>query len=220
MQNFIKHALDELTLQNPNWDIEVSEYLKSDKETGKESFDQLSEILLQIVSQIRDKKMTKTDLLQLLGEYQQYTSFNHMMNFVWNRISIYADYSLLRDMCQSDKYMAQKIVDIIWDEKIYRFNPYFTWKEKIKIDGDDLMYNNLMSRLEKYVIKSIRFSLTYDAMVESLKKDSDMPEEMCRYIAKKIDENMKELKINYILDRLMCLDDNIETLLSDEQTEE
>ena len=57
-------------------------------------------------------------------------------------------------------------------------------------------------------------------MVDSLKKESELPEELCRYIAKRIDENMKELKINYIIDRLARIEDNIGQLLEDESTDE
>ena len=219
MQNLIKNALDELNCNNPNWDMEVLEYLENDKGEGKESFNKLTEILLQIVNKIRDQKMTKDDLKHILSDYQQYKSFDYIFRYIWNKISIYADYSLLRDMCQSDKYMAQRIVDIIWDEHIYRFNPYMIWTEKIKID-DDSIYKNLAIRLNKYVIRSVRYSLTYDAMVESLKTDSELSDEICRYIAKKIDENMKELKINYILDRLIRLDDRVKSSLLNEPTED
>ena len=94
------------------------------------------------------------------------------------------------------------------------------WNEKLKLNYDDSLFDNLVERLNRYVTRCVRFSLTYDAMVEGLKKDSDLPDEMCRYIAKKIDENMKELKLNFILERLIRMEDNIDTMLSDDSSEE
>ena len=220
MKNYIKHALDELTKKFPNWDTDVLKYLENDKKDGKEAFDRLTEILLQVVSQIRDKNITKEELEKIFSDYKQFNCFDHIISFVWNRVSVYTDYSLLRESCQSDKYLAQKIFDIIWDENIYRFNPYLNWNEKLKLNYDDSLFDNLVERLNRYVTRCVRFSLTFDAMVEGLKKDSDLPDEMCRYIAKKIDENMKELKLNFILERLIRMEDNIDAMLSDDSSEE
>lgn len=219
MKNYIKNLFDEFTQKSSNWDTEVSEYLDNDDESGKKSFDQLIEVLTQFISLIRDDKVTKEYLEQLFIEYKHYKSYKYIITFVWNRISIYSDYSPLREAFRLDKFKAQKILEIIWEEYIYRLNPYLNWKDKLVIE-DDSIYENLANRLGKYVSRSVRYSLTYEAMVDSLKKESELPEELCRYIAKRIDENMKELKINYIIDRLVRIEDNIGQLLEDESTDE
>ena len=212
VQNMVHQLLGELNKKYPQWDVEVSEYLETDTDTPNEPYKHLTDILKQIILQIRDKKLVRDDLTQIFSEYKQYKCYDYIVTFVWNRINLYSDYSLLRETHETDKYMAQKIIDIIWDEIIFRFNPYLDWEERLKIDNDST-YRNLAKRLDIYVTKCVRFSLTYDAMVKTLENESEMPEELCRYVAKKVEENMRDLKINYILDRLVRLDQNVDVVL-------
>ena len=84
--------LDELTKKNPNWDTDVSEHLKSNKDSKNESFNQLTEILLQIVNQIRGQKINKAELVQIFSDYQQFKCFDYIIQFIWNRRTDLSDH--------------------------------------------------------------------------------------------------------------------------------
>lgn len=113
----------------------------------------------------------------------------------------------LRAWEAKDPEMAESIIEKIIEFGILRFDPNITKKyEEYGFDnqGAFIDFLNVYDAICTFVIGK---NLCCEAMEEFIYFKTRMPERLCKKTAKLLDENYRQLQINYIIEKLNKLDD-------------
>ena len=98
------------------------------------------------------------------------------------------------------------LIDLLWPQYIVKRNPAF------KLDKSRYSFHVSEEEIEEFVITlaaivdhCISTLLNYEGMIYIIRRQTGLSEEMSSYIARKIERNYEELRINFIIKRLTKL---------------
>lgn len=198
MQREITSKIDLLNKQDPNWQSKVTDYLK-DQESNHLDAELLRtffELLTLVYKGLKEEIIDKETILSSFNDELR----DQVRRLVDNRLKSFYAFTPLRSV-ETEKYLQiEQFVDNIWAQYVLRFNP------KIKTDNlfniNEKQVNELMAVIDGLAMHSVSRLLTYDGIVELISERTGMKEEFCSYLARKIDKDFNELRLNYIISKL------------------
>ncbi len=106
----------------------------------------------------------------------------------------------LRAVYEDSPARAENLIDQIWQQYVIRFNPFRKIERPSTMTDDDMSkLENMLDAFAEYC--GIRM-LHYDAIIQRIKEEANLPDGLCSYIARKIDRDYQDLRLNFIVSQL------------------
>lgn len=117
-----------------------------------------------------------------------------------SHLQVFRAFVPLRNVYGESPSKAETLIDQIWQQYVIRFNPRRKIERPNGMTDDDM--SNLESALNSFAEYCGIRMLHYDAIIQRIKLEINLPDGLCAYIARKIDKDYQELRLNYIVSRL------------------
>lgn len=193
-------ALDALGQKYPGWVDMLSRFAENPKE--QLSKDQIpigkafSQFLYDACIEIKQGNMEEADFLSLFPKEFNSAIVQLTMPFLQSFRAFKPIHSLYRESPSK----VENLIDQIWQQFVLRFNPYRKFERPSGMTNEDMA--NLERALDSLAdFCSVRM-LHYDGIVQRVKRETGAPDELCAYVARKIDKDYFELRMNYIVSTL------------------
>lgn len=196
----ITAAKDALIQNYPDWLPFLDEYaedpdselLEEMEETGKA----LAKFLSDACAEIKRGAIGETEFLKLFPE--KYHSAIQKLSEPYLRV--FRAFAPLQAVYNESRAKAENLIDQIWQQYVLRFNP----RRKIERPGgmtDDDM-EDLENVLDAYAQYCVVRMLHYDAIIYRIQSEANLSDGLSAYIARKIDTDYQNLRLNYIVSQL------------------
>ena len=189
--------------QDSEWEEKIKKYLSDeDNNTESELTEQFWEIMDSLCDAIRNGEGKKEAALDLFGQGLK----DEVNNLLSNALRPYYGFEFIRknELDNADELM--NLIDSIWPQYIEKRNPAF------KLDRSRYSFQVTEEEIEEFVVTlsaivdhCISTLLNYEGMIYIIRRQTGVSEEMSSYIARKIERNFEELRINFIIKRLAKL---------------
>lgn len=125
-----------------------------------------------------------------------------------SRLRVFHAFAPLRTVYGENPSKAEALVDQIWQNYVVRFNPF----RKFECPGDatDEDMSALEEVLDSFADFCVVRTLHYEGIFHRIKELSGLSDRLCSYIARRVESDYSELRLNYIvfkLDELKCTQD-------------
>lgn len=198
MQREIKNKIDLLNKQDPAWQKRITDYLK-DQDSSQLDADLLQafyELLSIVYNGFKEESLEREDTLSVFDDELR-KQVGHMVD---NRLNSYYTFMPLR-LKESDSIIQiEQFVDNIWAQFVLRFNPKITKENDLNINEEQVVA--LMAGIDSLAMHCVSRLLTYNGIVELIAEKTEMGEEFCNYLARKIDKDFNELRLNYLVRKI------------------
>lgn len=193
-------ALKEFTQHHPNWSQLLDQYANHpDLDISGEmesALKDLSKFLSDTCAEIRSGAITEADLLNLFP--QKFHSV--IQELAEPYLRIFHALAPLRTVYEESPSKAENLIDQIWQQYVIRFNPRRKIERPNGVTDDDM--STLEGVLNSYAEYCVVRMLHYDAIIYRIKSEANLPDGLCAYIARKIDKDYQNLRLNYIVSQL------------------
>lgn len=178
----------------------LSNFFEHKTDVEESTIDAFYDVLELAYTGIKEGAFCEKDVLDLFSDELK----THVSRFLTSRLKLFKDFAILRTLEKEKKAKAEVLVDTIWKQFVIRYNPNFEIVDMDGVSEDEI--SGLMDALDFLSEYCVSRTLTYDAIVDEVKDQTDLSQEMCDYIARKIDRDYSELRLNYIVKRLRLLE--------------
>lgn len=192
----------DLTNEIPNWDSDVLEILSEevqldDNDIKKESLEKFTELLKVIINDANSNDISIEEVLSLFEDYKckEFAGI-----YIKRKMQTFNAFKVLKNLENKDSYKAKFCIDLIWNSYVLRYDPYLNVEAQSPISENE--YAALASRLDAFVDMCIARQLCASAIGKELEEETGLSNEICRYIAEKIDGDLEKLKLNFIIEKL------------------
>ena len=192
----------DLTNEIPNWDSDVLEILSEevqldDNDIKKESLEKFTELLKVIINEANSNDISIDEVLSLFEDYKckEFAGI-----YIKRKMQTFNAFKVLKNLEKKDSYKAKFCIDLIWNSYVLRYDPYLNVEAQSPISENE--YAALASRLDAFVDMCIARQLCASAIGKELEEETGLSNEICRYIAEKIDDDLEKLKLNFIIEKL------------------
>lgn len=196
----ISSAREAFIQKYPDWIQQLSQIAEStDPDIPKEKepiLTALDKFLFVACTEIKSDAFKETELLDLFP--QELHSF--VQKLIDVHLKIFRDFAPLHAMYRENRPKAENIIDQIWQQYVIRFNPLRKIECSSGMTDKDL--ENLEGALDGFAEYCGVRMLHYDAIVRRIKQETNLPNDLCAYIARKIEKDYQEIRMNYIVSRL------------------
>ena len=201
----LKKSLEDLNQQMPGWDESVFQILNSnenhDNYENSIELDAFTELLKSLVNQANNNDIPLEDVISLFKDYK---CFDFASIYIKRKMQMFSVFKVLRDLEKNDLYKTKFFIDLIWNSYVIRFDPYLEIEKQSPISEKE--YVSIASRLYSFSNMCAARRLCESAICKELEEETGLSNEICKYISEKIDCNMNNLKLNFVIDRLASLD--------------
>ena len=200
----IRAAMEDFTQQYPDWVQQLNQIAEySDDgipEEMKPILTSLTKLLSVACTEIKHRAIEETEFFKFFP--QKLHPF--VQKLIEPRLRVFHAFAPLCALYGENHAKAENIIDQIWQQYVIRFNPYR------KIERPNNMTDADMSNLENALNAFAEYCgvrmLHYDAIIRRIKQEAALPNGLCAYIARKVDKDYQEIRMNYIISRLEDLE--------------
>lgn len=200
----IRAAMADFTQQYPEWVQQLNQIAEySDDgipEEMKPILTSLAKLLSVACTEIKHGAIEETEFFKFFP--QKLHPF--VQELIERRLRVFHAFAPLCALYGENHAKAENIIDQIWQQYVIRFNPYR------KIERPNNMTDADMSNLENALNAFAEYCgirmLHYDAIIRRIKQEAALPDGLCAYIARKVDKDYQEIRMNYIVSRLEDLE--------------
>lgn len=197
-----QNAIQELSKQIPSWDDDVTKILSDEEHTDgnevqKQSLDKFTELLRTIVKQANDNSVPVNEIISL---FENYKCYKFASIYIKRKMQTFEGFKVLRDLEKKDSYKTKFCIDLIWSSYIVRYNPYLNIETHSPISENE--YISVADRLDAFVDMCVVRQLCASAICKELEDETGLSNDVCQYMAKKIDDDFEKLKLNFIIENL------------------
>lgn len=196
----ITAAMGDFTQSHPDWAQFLDRYVdESDSDfsedigpTGKA----LAKFLSDACAEIRLGAVTEAEFLKLFPE--KYHSVIRELSEP--HLRIFRAFAPLQAVYEESPAKAENLIDQIWQQYVIRFNPRRKIERPGGMSDDDMA--NLEGVLNAYAEYCVVRTLHYDAIIYRIQSEANLSDGLSAYIARKIDMDYQNLRLNYIVSQL------------------
>lgn len=201
------------------YELSINEYIAYAQESWKERLlncihededrletdERLQELFQSLVNSIKEILISEDgEALKYVQEKfgGESTVYNELIKYVKEFLAPYYSFSSLRKQESEYPDSIHKMIDLIFEELIVRFNPEFSSlykKAGFKKEEDFIDAAVAISSLTDFVIKK---NYTRNTIEDIFQEISRLNDKTTAYIADKINDNFSELRMVYILEAL------------------
>lgn len=211
MLNNLSKAVESIAAKYPQWDEIVTRFFDDDDEDviegNEELLDAFSEILKDIIVAVKENDLNTQDIESI---FKKYSSWGFVKKYLDAKLRVFRDYQPLRKLAKEDRYKAQYCIDLIWASYILRFNSHMEFDSNVPMEEED--FKKAAVRLDRFTDRCVSKIYHRDTIIIELKEESYLPQDLCEYIADKIDTNFEKIKLNYIIYRFSVFEKTLEDL--------
>ena len=194
----VQERLKKLDEVYPGWDTQVYDYYEKRGEVESDEqekiLDEFSKLVDTTIQEAQENKLEKDEILKL---FEGRAVAPIIEVFVSAELDLFWACQPLVELEKRDKYMAERVLDLIWEQYIVRFNedlqPYQLKRKE---------FERLCVELQYFTDKCIRRQLHQSTIETDFKKRAGLSSEVCQYFTDKINANWTDLKLNYIIQEL------------------
>lgn len=200
-------TLNELTSRyNDIWKQILDSYLKDDEGVPEEAGNYIENFILACrEDMISDRQGNWKKLEKRINNDLLY---DNLRNYIRKSLSTYYLAAPLRALEARDAEEALKVTQEIFDHAILRFDINVIDKyEKYGFSSQEELAD-FLNALDSFCSYMVERNFCSSAIEEYAKYNMRFSSKLCRQIAKIIDTNFQQLKINYIVDSLKMLKEN------------
>ncbi len=199
MQREINSRIDSLYKLDANWQNIVNDYLKDQEsvQPGEDLLQTFFELLSLIYKGLKEGKIERETTLSAFNNVELREQVQRMVD---NRLKSFTAFTPLRIIETENILQIERFIDNIWVQYVLRFNPKIKTENDFNLNAEQV--NELMSVIDGLAMHSVSRLLTYDGIEELISERTGMGEEFCSYLARKIDKDFNELRLNYIISKL------------------
>lgn len=200
----IKTAMEGLTQNYPEWIQLLDKYVEEPDSEFPEELEAtrraLAKFLSDACAEIKRGAIGETEFLKLFDE--KYHSAIQKLSEPYLRV--FRAFAPLQAVYDESPAKAENLIDQIWQQYVIRFNP----RRKIERPGDmtDDDMANLEGVLNSYAEYCVVRTLHYDAIIYRIQSEANLSDGLSAYIARKIDTDYQNLRLNYIVSQLERLE--------------
>lgn len=202
-------AMEDFVQQHPDWEQQLNQIMEDmDSGISKEVepiIVSLNEFLAEAATEVRCGAIDETEILKRFPQ----NLYSLVQNLLNSHLSVFHAFAPLCVLYAESRSKAENLIDQIWQQYVIRFNP------DRKIECPNNMTDEDMSDLEGALDSFADFCIVrmfhYDAIVQRIKQAANLPNDLCAYIARKIDRDYQELRMNYIIYHIEQLESQEET---------
>ena len=196
----IRAAMKEFTQQYPDWVQQLNQIAECSGNGIPEEMEPIHTSLTQLLSvactEIKRGAIEETEFFKFFP--QELHPF--VQKLIEPRLRVFHAFAPLCALYGENPAKAENIIDQIWQQFVIRFNPYR------KIERPNSMTDADMSNLENALDAFAKYCgvrmFHYDAIIQRIKQVAALPDGLCAYIARKVDKDYQEIRMNYIVSRL------------------
>ena len=198
-----REILQTIKKQDSEWEEKIKRYLSDDdNNTEDELTEQFWKMMDSLCNAIRDGDGEKEEALDLFGQGIK----KEIDNLLSNELRPYYGFKKKKKNEIDNADQLMNLIDLLWPQYIVKRNPAF------KLDKSRYSFHVSEEEIEEFVITlaaivdhCISTLLNYEGMIYIIRRQTGLSEEMSSYIARKIERNYEELRINFIIKRLTKL---------------
>lgn len=202
MSLIFEKGIQELSQLNSNWDDVLTSFLddKNDTNANKEQREVIKKFTELLDSIIEEANRSRISVDKVESLFDGKKCEKYAKSYIKRKMQTYDSFKALRDLDNKDRIKAKFCVDLIWDSNIIRYDPNIDFETQNLIEEKE--YNSVVNSLDLFTDTCVVHSLCVSAICKELEKESGLSNEMCKYIAEKIDNDFEKLKLNYIIEKL------------------
>lgn len=193
-------AMEAFTQQHPDWEQQLDQIMENaDLDIPKEAeptLASLSRFLAEAAAEVRCRAIEETEILKLFPQ-NLYPLVQDLLN---SRLKIFHAFVPLCALYEENRSKAENLIDQIWQQYVVRFNPNRKIERPNNMTDEDM--SDLECALDAFADFCIVRMFHYDAIVQRIKQTAGLPDDLCAYIARKIERDYQDLRMNYIISRL------------------
>lgn len=198
-------AMEAFTQKFPDWEHRLDQAMADNNadtpEEMKPFIEAWAAFLLEACHAIKNWDIEESAFFKLFP--QRFHS--SIQELIASELRVFHAFSPLYTVYSESRFKAENIIDQIWQQYVLRFNPYRKIERPGSMSDEDMA--NLEKALDALADYCCMRMLHYDAIVQRIKQEINLPEGLCDYIARKIDKDYHEICLNHIITRLKHLED-------------
>ena len=209
MMTKFQSIINKLKKKHPNWEQNIKfpineNSIKDDKELTNDFLDTLE----QICKVIKENKLDFEIIGEVASLFDEKVR-NDVEKLIRARLRPYFGCALVRHNEQNGKAALENLINEIWAQQIIRRTPGLKidmskYQELQVEDGELDEFTKTLSAITYHCVSRL---LSYDGMVRTIQRELEIPQELCESIARKIDKDNAELRMNYTIMQLTILSD-------------
>ena len=193
----ISEIIQNMQALQDNWETVIAE----EKEDRSEEMDEQRNRLFNILRQELKRSGEEEVYEFLLAEgMQKETAHKLIKKAVW-MLQFYNSFRLLRELESNDGMILKGLLSSIYQKNIVRFE-YDGLKQMTYMGYDEEEVIDIAERMDYLTDYYVSRSFTRKEMVRDLRDETGLLTENCEYWADLIEENYLALKMNYIIEEL------------------
>ena len=196
----IAAALEDLTQRYPDWERFLDRYAETPDEGFSEGMEPAGKAFRKFFSEacaeIKHGNVTEAEFLKLFPQ----RSHSAVQELTEPYLRVFHAFAPLRTVYEESPSKAENLIDQIWQQYVIRFNPRRKIERPSGMTDDDM--SNLESVLNAFAEYCVVRMLHHDAIIYRIKSETSLPDGLCAYIARKIDKDHLDLRLNYIVSQL------------------
>ena len=156
----------------------------------------LSKFLAEAATEVRRGAIEETEIIKLFPQ----NLHPLIQKLLDSRLKVFHAFAPLCALYAESHFKAENLIDQIWQQYVIRFNPDRRIERPANMTDEDM--SDLEGALDAFADFCIVRMFHYDAIVQRIKQTANLPDDLCAYVARKIDRDYQELRMNYIISRL------------------
>ncbi|WP_251445817.1 hypothetical protein [Vermiculatibacterium agrestimuris] len=197
MLSKIENELKKIKEIDPNWAGKAANLDFDSPELRKEKWGKRYFALLnQIQNGIKQGEIEKEAAIDLFDKKLQKQVDVHLQSL----LRPYLAFAKIRELEKENLLQVKYMIDIIWEQYVLRFNPELTLDMPGDIAKEEL--TEIGQTLGAAAFTCVERNFSYEGILTLLKKNLMLSDGLTEYLAKKFDQDFKELRINYLIRKL------------------
>lgn len=209
MKKYIENIKNLLNLDVRETELEELEedflaYLKADadelKTYDKDQINQFEGIIKRLLKEVKDKKINNHNIKNFLNEIFKSEDLKTLLSkFLEEKVDHYMSCEVLRNIGNTNPKQAKKLVHFLFLNSILRSSNLSI--EDLRPYGITSVdaYDTLVKYLKKLILYCTKTNLSEKDTTKLLYSIFELDIELCKELAKLIEKNLLELKVNYIM---------------------
>lgn len=207
MLNDIRDKIEGIKNQNPNWEETVEQYFSdpAKQNPAPKAIEDFYHSLDWVYAEAKDNDVLLNQALVFFPENMRALA-EKMLN---NRLNRYRAFKPIRNIQEEHKSSFEPFIDSIWAQYVIRFNPAFSvseeFRNKFNLSEEDAeAFMRSLDNLAMYCVSNL---LNYDAILDTVAERTGLDKDSVyvNYIARKIDKDYTDLRLNYIVSQLSSM---------------
>lgn len=204
MHKEVANYFEQLHKSIPDWEDFLGDFLgQPEKNEYAEFASQFWPCINSVCNQIRIGKCTMEDVLEELKPETQ----KLVEKILKKRLRPFFACEFIRVSEDEMHIQIQSLIDEIWKQNVIRYNPNFSVKtaEYAKLAITEETATEFSLTLAALVDHCVSKLLSYEGTVAVIEYQTGISEDLAEYIARRIERDSDELRVNYLIKSLSRL---------------